>query len=415
MTYPSRWYRSLLAGIALIAGLGLFSTSALAQTAGGTASGVDITNQATLNYGIAGTAQPAVTSNLTTFKVDNLVRVVTAEVGATHSAVAPGALAQVTTFTVTNTGNTAQDYTLAAANLVGGSLTFGAVNYTDTFDALSCQAYVESGTTVGYPAVSGSNSKTVYVVCNIPAAGALPLNPDAIVQLTATTQNAGTCSATGASCVLTTQTAGADNPTGVDVVFADAAGPAGTTGDIARDGKSAALDVYRVVAASITVAKTVSSICDPLNLVTNPKSIPGAYVKYSITITNAGTATASATLATITDALNANLNFDPNLVTGLGATCDATPESLAGRGFKLACAGTGNTRTCVATPTFYTTVSGDDAIGISGSTITADLAAALPLVGTCVAGGPTSAAGSYCAGELKPGESASISFNAIIK
>ncbi len=121
MKYWSSWYRSALAGIALIAGLGLHSTVAFGQAAtsqylaggsftngagtGQVSANTDVTNQATLSYTISSTAQPNITSNTATFKVDNLVRVVVAATDTAHTVVAPGALAQVTTFTVTNTGN----------------------------------------------------------------------------------------------------------------------------------------------------------------------------------------------------------------------------------------------------------------------------------------------------------------------
>ena len=71
MKYCSRWYRSVLSGIALIAGLGLFTTQALAQflpsgttTAGGISANTTITNNAILNYSVAGTAQPQIDTSV---------------------------------------------------------------------------------------------------------------------------------------------------------------------------------------------------------------------------------------------------------------------------------------------------------------------------------------------------------------
>jgi hypothetical protein len=416
MKYRSSWYRSVLAGIALLAGIGLFSTSALAQL---TPSGTDITNTATLNYSVSGISQPAINSNLTTFKVDNLVRVVVVEANASHTPVAPGSTAQVTQFSVTNTGNTTQDYTLAMANLAAGATTtLGVTPYTDVFDGGACIVRVETDNVAGYNAGTDINttivslaqgaSKTVYVVCDIPTIVANPAvvnGADAIVSLTATTQNAATCGPTNAAtCVPTAQTAGADTPGLVDVVFGDIAG----TDDALRDGKSSARDVYRVVASVISVAKSVSVICDPFNLNTAPKAIPGAYVRYSITISNSAGA-GSATLSTISDVLNANLNFDPDLIKAAGAvgTCAAAgPENAATRGFRLTCTGTTRPTTCPATGVFYTTANGDDAVGISGTTITAAFGGAT---------GALQPEGAYAAAELKGGESVTITFNAIIK
>jgi hypothetical protein len=443
MKYRSSWYRSVLAGIALLAGLGLHSTVAFGQAAtsqylaGGTftngagtgqvSANTDVTNQATLSYTISSTAQPNILSNQVMFKVDNLVRVVVAATDTNHTVVAPGALAQVTTFTVTNTGNAIQDYKLDAGNLATAqTLIYGAITYTDSFDGTSCQAYVETNATAGYQAGADINqtlvslapnaSRTVYVVCNIPPAPGLTAG-DAIVSLTATTYDATSCGAATGVCgagTLTLQIGGADNQAAVDVVFADtlAASPA-VPGDAARDGKHAAVDVYRIANAIVTVAKTVTTLCDTFNFTTNPKAIPGSYVKYSIAITNSAAATASATLSTITDTLNANLNFDTNLITGNATTCDATTPESAGNAFKLTCAGTAG-RTCT-TAQFYT--SGSAAISIAGALITANLATALPAVGvaTCPNVGTPSAVNTYCAGELKPGETVTIFFNAIVK
>lgn len=425
MKSPRSWYRSALAGIALIAGLGVLSAPVSAQTVGGTAANTDITNQATLNYTIAGTGQPVVTSNTTTFKVDNMVRVVVAEVGATFTAVAPNATAQVTTFTVTNTGNSTQDYQLTAngALATGQTVTLGGTPYSDAnitspFDVSACVARVENGGTAGYQpaqdtaaavislsAVGGSNSVTVYVICTIPSAAAGAVNGNnALVSLAAQTSNAASCNAAGTTCVTTTQTAGADNPTVVDVVFADAAG----SDDVVRDGQHSARDVYQVTAAVISVTKTVIVVCDPINFNVNPKNIPGAYIRYEVTIANAPGA-ASATLTDITDTLAGTLSFDADQRTGTAAACAASaPASAAGAGFRLSC--TGGTRACATTPQFFTTASDGDAMLFATGTVTARFGAQPAVTGTQA----LPVEGTYTAGELRGGESVTIRFNAII-
>ena len=108
-----------------------------------------------------------------------------------------------------------------------------------------------------------------------------------------------------------TETVGA-NTAGVDIVFGDAAG----TDDAARDAAHSSRSAYRVETATLSVAKTATLICDPFNGTTNPKNIPGAIVRWTITITNTGAA--SATLNTVTDAISATTTFDANLVTGAG-------------------------------------------------------------------------------------------------
>ena len=96
-------------------------------------------------------AQPAIGSSptgntsgagtATTFVVDNRVNVTVATTDATFVSVVPGALAQVTTFTVTNTGNTVQDFALTSAQAANGQTLFGG---TDNFDTPACSQFVES-------------------------------------------------------------------------------------------------------------------------------------------------------------------------------------------------------------------------------------------------------------------------------
>lgn len=392
----------------LALGLALAAPSAWAA---GTASGTDIQNNAQVNYQVGGVAQTT-QSNTATFKVDNVVRVLVSEGNNAATPVIPGASAQVVTFSITNQGNTTQDYSLATANLANGtSLTLGANTYTDAFDGTACTVHVESGATAGFQAgedtassisnLAADASKTVYVVCSIPLS--LANGVDAIVSLTATTANAGTCAT---ACTTTTQTAGADNPLQVDVVFGDIAGT--EAGDTARDGKHSARDAYEVTSASLSINKTVTPVCDPFNFNATPKNVPGAYVRYEITIANAPGSGASATLTTITDALPAAIAFDADLRTGSATACAlSSPESAAGSGFKLSC--TGGTRACAGTPVFYTGASDTDAVTVAGQNVT--VTAGNGPAGNKVLG---TEAG-YAAGELKPGESITIRFNAIIQ
>ena len=153
---------------------------------------------------------------------------------------------------------------------------------------------------------------------------AAQVNSDnAVVTLTATARAGGGAAVLGAAL---TETAGADTA-GVDIVFGDAAG----TDDAARDAAHSSRSAYRVVSAALSVAKISTLICDPFNGTTNPKHIPGAIVRWTITITNAGAAAAS--LSTVADAVSASTTFDANLVTGAGgaAGCRAAQAHLRTR------------------------------------------------------------------------------------
>jgi len=398
----------LRTGIAALSVAMSFAIGTGTVHAAGTASGTSINNLSTLNYSVGGVAQPAIGSSptgntsgagtATTFVVDNRVNLTVTTTDATFVAVVPGSTAQVTTFSVTNTGNTVQDFSLASSQRANGTVVFGG---TDNFDATGCAQFVESGATAGYQVgadtatfideLAADASSTVYVVCNIPAGQVN--NDNAAVTLTATALAGG---AAGQGAALT-ETAGA-NTAGVDIVFGDAAG----TDDIARNAAHSSRSAYRVQSAALTVTKTATLICDPFNSTTNPKNIPAAIVRWTITITNTGTA--AATLSTVTDTISASTTFDANLITGAGgaAGCSSgagTPESAAGSGFKLDV--TGDTRPGTY-PKFFTTANDADSINLNAGVVTVNFATAMPVeVG-------------YTAGELKTGESVIVYFNVTV-
>ena len=388
----------------------------------GTAAGTAITNLATLNYSVGGAVQTAIGSSAagnttgagtaTSFVVDNKINLLVATTDTTFVSVVPGltgvaganpnGATQVTTFTVTNTGNSVQDYLLVAASLASGTTLFGG---TDNFDGTSCVARVESGTTPGYDATDtatfidelpADGVRTVYVICAIPVAR---VNNDvAVVSLTATALVGGGVGVQGAALVETT---GA-NTAGVDIVFADGAG----TDDLARNANYSARSAFKVVTATLTVTKSVAAVCDPFNGSTNPKNIPGTFVRYTITIANTGAA--SATLSTVGDTLTSLVTFDANLITGIGgpgtaaATCSVAggaPTSAVGSGF-LVPPLVGGTR--AGFPKYFTTTSSVDGIDLVGSNVNVNFGLVLPVEA------------GYTAGELKATESVSVIFQVLI-
>ena len=406
--------------LAALAAVGLFSGGA--AYAAGTLSGTAISNLATLNYSVGTVAQPAIGSSATgntagagtatSFVVDNKVNLAVTESGSAVTNVSPGSVNQVTTFTVTNLGNTAQGYTFVAANQLAGSAVIAGT--ADTIDVANFRVFVDSNgngiydpgvdTAVAISTLAPDATVTVFVVADIPV-GATN-GQQANITLTATTTTVGTATPVVA-------TVGADTA-GVDIVFADAASTelafVGTSA--ARDGQATARDAYRIASAVISVAKTSTLVCDPFNgSGADRKNIPGSIVRWTITISNAATATTSATLAQVSDTLNANTTFDGNLVTGAGAPATATsctsaggaPESAAGNGFKIDV--TGDTRVAAAGgafPAFLTTSANADGATHAAGVVTIDYGQALP------------AGGAYGAGELKPGEAVVVYFNVTI-
>ena len=407
---PNSPPKPVRAGLVLL-GLAMALSAGLAH-AGGTPSGTSISNSATLNFSVGGVAQPAVGSSPagvgpatpTAFVVDKKVNLNVTTTDATFVSVVPGATAQVTTFVVTNTGNDPQDFSLASIQKATGAQTVFGSPAADNFDTTGCSQFVESNAVPdGYQVatdtatfianLSADASKTVYVVCSIPGT---QINGDiAVVALTATAKVAGSGGATAL-----VNSFGSANTAGVDNVFADAAG----SDDIAGDASFSSRDAYRVVSATLSVAKTALLICDPFNGTTNPKNIPGSIVRWTITITNTGGASAS--LTTVTDTLAAQTTFDANLVTGVpgtGAGCSSatgTAENAAGRGFKLSLIG--GTRPAASYPKFFTTANDADGANLNAGVVTVNYAAAMPVEAT------------YTAGELKSGESVVVYFNVTV-
>jgi len=273
----------LLAG-ALAFGL---SSAALAQN---TASGTSITNTATLSYTVDGNAQAPVPSNPATFLVDNKVDLMVTTIDGGIVSVVPNSTAQVLTYTVTNNGNTVQDYSLTAQISATGA--FGE---TETFDATNVNVFVDTDNDDTYTAGTDTDlyideldmteTITVFVVADIPQG---QVNDDvASYDLIAQTAIGGTGGTQGAD-IANDNRLDADDPTLVQIVFADGTG----TADGARDGRFSSKDGYKVVTAVLTAVKTTNVLSDPFNNAVNPKAIPGATVGYQVLVENFGTVTA---------------------------------------------------------------------------------------------------------------------------
>ncbi len=421
----SNIFRAALVSAGLCLGLAHQSAFAL-----GTLSGTNIDNFAKLSYSVGGVGQNDICSSptgnttstgtisatpctaastgavVTTFKVDNKVNLTVIEKNTTPSIVVPGATNAVTVFTVTNNGNTVQDYSLAVNSTIAGGTIFTAPALTDNFNPTNCRNFVENGTTPGYQAAEDTAtfidelgpdlSKDVYVVCDIPVG---QVNNDvAIVELTATTLNGG-AAGQGTALAVT-----ANTQTGVEIVLADPVTPASADGtrplQIAGDGKGVARDAYKVESAVLAVKKVVVPICDPINgnSLTNAKNIPGAAVQYAITITNTGLA--PATLTTITDTLDANLSIPASGVSG-GAANACTPAPALASSF-------GAVRSATLTTTYA-------APGLAAEATTAGATAAGQNVTINYATLATSGIVAPAAATLAAGASITVYFNVFIK
>lgn len=298
----------------LIAGtLAMLAALPHAAHAAGTASGTVINNSVVLQCSLCGAS--GISSGAVSFVVDNKVNVAVADSDGAATSVIAGQLAAVTTFSVTNLGNTVQDYSLAAANVTSGAALYGG---TDNFDAAACIVRVESGAAPGYDAADTASyidelasdaSRLAYVVCNIPASQAS--GDQAIVSLTAATLQGGTPGMQGAATVATV---GADSPATVDVVFVDGMG----SDDAARDGKYSGRDAYRL-GTPATLSKTVANIQDPsgCSAASGCKIVRGSILTYRIELIVPAAGNVSGLV--LTDPIPPNMTYVPGSIVVNGA------------------------------------------------------------------------------------------------
>jgi uncharacterized repeat protein (TIGR01451 family) len=275
--------------------------------AAGTPSGTTISNSATLTYAIGAGPVTTTTSNTVSFVVDKKVNLLVTEVSGSATSVSIGQTGAVTTFSVTNSGNDPQGFTLAAALAAGNPATGGTPPFTtNNFSSTGLQAFVDSNANGVYDAVvdtatsistlAAGASQTVFIVGDIP--GTALSGQQSVVGLTAT----AVIPTTMAPLVAT---AGPDTA-GVDVVFADGAGVA----DSARDAKHSAYDAYLVSGVNVALTKTVSSVVDPNGTAV---LMPNAVMTYQIDVVLTGSGTADNLV--ITDPLPANTSYVPNSIT----------------------------------------------------------------------------------------------------
>ena len=438
--------RNKLLSLTLAGSFSLFGASGVYAAAGDT-----ISNFATLQYSVGTTPQTVIESGsgagnsvpgagyatangLTTdFLEDRIINfTVTREAGAD---VVPGSTGQAAAaYIVENTGNGTHGFLLAGVHNLGALDPLGSGNsdiYTPTniqtwVDVNDDGNYVPADDNVAYiasMAPGAANAVRVFVVADIPladrAANALVNGDVAVVSLVAqaaadgatgiaadaitaddnsNTSPGGTFTNGAAVVAAGTAATNPDTPTTMETVFNDTAATDPVTGatidatganDADQNAQQSAYSTYTVQSAALTVTKASSTLYDPINLEVSPKAIPGATVRYTITVTNAVGA-AAATLTNITDVLNDTL-MDPVLSNG-GAGNAIFPGST---GNNVRIVDGGNTETfCLADGS---AADGCTYAGGLGDTVTVDLGTA---AGTAT---------------LNAGESLTVEFNVIVQ
>ena len=280
-------------------GFVLMLTVAGAAFAAGTPSGTPVDNTASVDYVVGGLPQATVTSNTATFLVDNRVDLTVTTLDVANIVVVPGMLARVLSFTVTNNGNTTQDYALTPLADAG-----------DGFDAVNVNAFVDGNNNGTYePGIDTATfidelavgvTVTVFIVSDIP----LGANNGELANYDLLAQTAnGAAPGIAGTVYAADDAANNDDPAVVQIVFADGAG----SGDALRDGAHSSRSTYEVASANLQVVKTHAVVNDPINGPTRPKNIPGATLNYTVNLSNTGGT--SADNVAIVDPVPANTSF----------------------------------------------------------------------------------------------------------
>lgn len=344
--------RNKLLCLALSGGFSLFGASNAFAAAGDT-----VSNLATLSYDVGTVAQTVIESaegvgnsnpglgngTDTDFLEDRVINfTVTRENGAAIQVV-PNSNQQAIPYLVDNTGNGTHGFLLAAVDDTGSLDPFGGA--ADSFTPTTIQTFVdvndngtfEPGTdNVAFIASLAPGAATdvrVFVIADIPAAG-LSNDDIAVVSLVAqatdgvstgvlgdaiinddnsnfspggTFTNGGAVVPSGLGTIATV----VDDPANMETVFNDGVFTDGVTGvtvdatganDVAQNAQHSSYSSFIVNTAELTVSKDAIAHFDIINLNSSPKAIPGAVLRYTVTIANAAGA-ADATLTNVNDVL----------------------------------------------------------------------------------------------------------------
>ena len=279
-----------LAGVVSIALL----VSGTIASAAGTPVGTLIENTATVTFDVNGTSTQVTTNTTSLTVLERIDVVVTLQSPSTL--VTPGETGRALLFTVTNTGNGTETFSLAIDSALGGD-DFDPVPavpaiYFDTDGSGDLtpadQAYVPGGND---PVLAADAAVDIFLVNDIP--GGATNGQVGFSELTAT-------STTGTGAPGSVVGGGGDG--GVDAVIGTSGGEAADQGE------------YVVSDVQVTFAK-IQAVADPFG---GTEAVPGATITYTITfdVTNGGTATG----AVVNDPIPAFTTYVADTITLNGAS-----------------------------------------------------------------------------------------------
>lgn len=292
--------------VSLAALLATFPLVCVDAHAGGTAAGTVIDLQYTAGYTYQGSTitSDSFTAQIKVGKVINLVSELNPS-AADHTGLIPGKTNAVIKASVTNTSNTPIDVLLSTSqsdnNLVAD---IGAPGVDDdfvpnSFNVTNLRIYIDDGdglfdpakdvVAVGIDNLAVDAKKTVWIAADIPST---TKNLDfAVLTFSAQAvefQGAGLTSPAAITQVLSSSLTAGDA-----VILADAAGKT----DAARDGIYTLNTYFSVSSATLSSTWYQRVVSDPVNGISNPKAVPGAFIEYCMAVTNAQNAAEATNLA----------------------------------------------------------------------------------------------------------------------
>ncbi len=274
----------------------------------GTPAGTTVSNQARLNFEIAGTPQQTLSTN-NDVTVQELINVTTIWQDATNITTTSPALEQVLTYRVRNTGNGVETFMLGINNTLPGSDDFDPANPRIHLDGNGNSLYdgplldplYTPGSNDPQLDANGNDSVVLFVLNDIPAG--LDNSQTGNSRLTVQSGTAG-----AAGSVAGTILPGLGD-SGVDAVVGNSSALASATGS------------YQVVnvAPDVSITKSAEVIDDNQSCNSTPcDPVPGATIRYTLQVDVSGTGTVE-NLA-ITDSIPANTRYTPSSI-----TLDSTP------------------------------------------------------------------------------------------
>jgi uncharacterized repeat protein (TIGR01451 family) len=234
--------------------------------AAGTLAGTDIQNIASATYDTP-SGPVTLQSNTVVIKVDELLDVTVTSTDPGDVTTAPGAIGNVLTYQVTNTGNGDEAFTLTASVNNGG----------DDFDPLLQQIVIDNGNGVYDPGID-----TIYIAgSNDPV-----ISPDQSITIFIITNTpASTINGNRADVGLTAVAKTGSGTPGTSFAGLGQGGGDAVVGATGADGNDSGF--LAVQAASVILVKS-ATILDPLG---GNRPVPGAVVTYSLVATVSGSGT----------------------------------------------------------------------------------------------------------------------------